>query len=390
MSKRVSRFDSADREQRFDIMSSPFSSVKTTSQGFLRIPATLTRVGVLEYTRADGSTVRELRPPDEVLKADSLSTLRAAPVTDDHHGLVDPSNIATLSIGVVADDVRNDGRLVRGEVVVNRKDGIEGVNSRRLVEVSPGYSCRIDNSAGEFEGERYDQIQRDIVYNHVALGGEGWGRSGPEVALRLDAAVSIVNDESTTPKQEISKMKKIKIRLDGITYEIEVPEALAATFEEAFAKAETERADAADKIASLEGAKDAADKKATDLEKRLDAATAPAALEKLVADRLAVVKHATELAPELKCDGLSLEEIRLAALKESGFDAERLDGKSAAYIEGAFENASPKATESSEGGPGVSNKPPVKREDAKDERTAEDARLEMEERNRNAWKKNDK
>ena len=51
------------RVNRFDV--AEIGRPVRTPQGFLRVPAYLTRAGVLEYKRDDGSTVRELRHPDE-------------------------------------------------------------------------------------------------------------------------------------------------------------------------------------------------------------------------------------------------------------------------------------------------------------------------------------
>jgi hypothetical protein len=172
---------------RFDVAS--LGTPQRTSQGFLRIPAYLTRVGVLEYRRADGELVRELRPGDEVMRAQSLATLSAAPVTDLHPTvMISPANVREFSVGHVSDEVKPQGALVAAIVTVEDEDAIAAVERGDRRELSCGYQCRIDATPGVHEGERYDQVQRDIVYNHVALLPRGAGRAGPEVALRIDAA----------------------------------------------------------------------------------------------------------------------------------------------------------------------------------------------------------
>ena len=174
------------RELRFDV-GSLRSRGRRTPQGFLRIPGNLTRTGVLTYSRADGSKFRELRHPDEVFRPDSLATLAFAPVTERHPGgLVSPKNVAAVQVGVVT-EARQDGTFVAGDVVVQSDPTIARVLGGKLRELSPGYTCRIDHSPGEWLGERYDGIQRGIVYNHLALGPRDWGRSGPDVALKLDS-----------------------------------------------------------------------------------------------------------------------------------------------------------------------------------------------------------
>ncbi len=199
MSSRAVRLDSAEgfREQRFD-----FSVLRgkptRTSQGFLRIDANLTRVGVLSYTRPDGSVQRELRHPDEVFKADSLRTMANAPVTDLHpSGLIDPKNVAQFRRGHVTESVRQDGKFVAAAVIIEDAALIAAVEAGDRKELSPGYTARMYMTPGIWEGQPYDAVQRDIVYNHAALGPKGWGRSGSEVALRMDSGLVSYEPKST-------------------------------------------------------------------------------------------------------------------------------------------------------------------------------------------------
>lgn len=174
------------RELRIDVGSLRSRGTRTP-QGFLRVPGNLTRTGVLTYYRPDGSKFNELRHPDEVFRPDSLATLTFAPVTERHPGgLVSPKNVAQVSVGIVT-EARRDGRFVTGDLVVQNDRAIARVLSGKLRELSPGYTCRIDHTAGTWDGERYDGVQRGIVYNHLAIGPREWGRAGPEVALKLDA-----------------------------------------------------------------------------------------------------------------------------------------------------------------------------------------------------------
>jgi len=176
---------------RFD--AAPIGKGERTPQGFLRIPAHLTKSGILKYRRADGTTIRELRPESEVFAPASLATLRAAPVTDMHPPeMVSPSNVRKLSIGIVSEDVRADGELVAAAVTVQDADAIAAVERGERREISCGYRCRIDATPGTYRGEKYDQVQRDIVYNHVALGPRNWGRAGRDIALRLDANSAVM------------------------------------------------------------------------------------------------------------------------------------------------------------------------------------------------------
>lgn len=163
----------------------------------MRVDARLTRVGVLEYRRADGSVERELRLPEEVFRADSLETLTAAPVTHLHPTeMVGPENVRKLRVGG-AGAARNDGdQFVSAELQVEAADVIAKVDSGELQEISCGYYCELDRTPGVWKGQTYDAIQRDIVYNHVALGPKGWGRAGSEVRLRLDSMTATGEDRA--------------------------------------------------------------------------------------------------------------------------------------------------------------------------------------------------
>lgn len=178
--------------QRFDFASIGKKPTRT-SQGFLRIDANLTRVGVLLYRNEDGSVRRELRHPDEVFNADSLASIAAAPVTDLHpsDGLVTPDNVGDHRRGHVSDMVTTDSgkRFITAPIYVEDRSLIDLVERGDRRELSPGYTCVLDETPGNWNGERYDAIQRDIRYNHVALGPKGWGRSGSEVALKMDSGL---------------------------------------------------------------------------------------------------------------------------------------------------------------------------------------------------------
>lgn len=180
------------REQRFDFGSIRSKPVKT-SQGFLKLTGNLTRVGVLTYRKADGGEFRELRLPEEVFNADSLSSLAGAPVTDLHPlGLIDPSNVTKHQKGFVGESVKRDGCFVSAPLVVQDAGLIAAVESGERRELSPGYTCGVEHNPGTWEGAHYDAIQRGITYNHLAIGPKGWGRSGSEVALKLDGHSSAV------------------------------------------------------------------------------------------------------------------------------------------------------------------------------------------------------
>lgn len=353
------------REIRLDLATLS-DRTERTPQGFLKVSGRLTRTGVLSYVRADGSTFRELRHPDEVFRDDSLASLRLAPVTDRHPaGLITPGNVRQLQIGLVA-DVRRDGRFVTGDLVVQDQTVIDKVLRRDARELSAGYTCQIDATAGEFGGERFDGIQREIVYNHLALGPRDWGRAGPDVALHLDGIDTEIHPligvelrvdharlvpevgarPSIDPDDPLdrllpsalegpSTMTTKTIRIDGLDFE--VPTQAAQAMEQALASrdaklvTETARADAA------EGERDAAKTELNETKTKLDAATDPKALSSAVTARVELeTKARNVLGAEEKFDGKSDREIKIAALTKHD-ESFRADDRSDDYIDARFD-----------------------------------------------------
>lgn len=328
-----------------------------TSQGFLRIPAFLTRAGILTYRRADGTTVRELRPPDEVFGTRSLSTLAAAPVTDLHPTtMVSPSNVRELAIGHVSDKVAPNGDFIEASVTVQHADAIAAVEKGERRELSCGYQCRIDETPGTYRGERYDQVQRDIVYNHVALGPRNWGRAGRDVALRVDAAddggadqpngqvfrldaadaLSIAAVEGPRGDRKMD-LELVTLRADGL--DVQVPKQASQILDKALKKGD----DAVKKLDELQGRFDANQAELTQVKAELTQAKAeladPKRLDAAVQARTAVIDQAKRVLPvEHKYDGQSVRAIQEAALKHLHPDID-LAQKSDEYVGARFDGA---------------------------------------------------
>lgn len=196
-----------------------------TTQGFLKAPAFFTRTGVFLYRKADGSTMRELRHPDDVFNQESLNTLKMAPLTDKHPTkFVNSDNAKDLAVGWASENiVVTDNKLVGGTLVVSDKKAIDKVD-KGTVELSCGYEADLVEEKGTYDGEPYDYRQTNIRYNHVALVDRG--RAGPQVRIRLDGDAEMV-DEDTTDLQEVP-VKKIKIGDKEYSVSQEVADAFEA------------------------------------------------------------------------------------------------------------------------------------------------------------------
>lgn len=192
-SRHVYRTDSADAEPdedgtvlRFDRGELLRPTVR--EDGTLLVAGRAARPGVLLYRTANGGTRRELVLPEDLHKADSLATLGRAPVTLEHPNTeVNPDNVGQVGVGDVDGEVfvEEDG-FVTVRMAVRRRDAIDAIHAGK-VELSPGYRVRIEETAGVHpEFGRFDAIQRDRRYNHLAIVDNA--RGGESVRLRTDGA----------------------------------------------------------------------------------------------------------------------------------------------------------------------------------------------------------
>jgi hypothetical protein len=295
--------------------------VDKTPQGGLRIAAHLTRVGVFKYDDGNGGTIAEYRPREEVEHADSLATLTDAPFTVGHPGMVTPDNHASHATGHVRDP-RMDGERVAATVVVQGRKAIRAIE-KGTRQLSCGYTCKLDETPGTTPtGERYDRVQRNIRYNHVALVDRG--RAGDDVRLRLDAAG---NQSTGDESMEIE-------RIDGVPYTVgtEAHTAACARRDEAERK---RKADADALQAKYDKA--AADLAAAQAENARLAD--PARLDEAAAARAKLVDVARRvLGDKIKLDGMSDAAVRLAVVAKVN-PTMRLDGKSEAYVQPLYDAA---------------------------------------------------
>lgn len=130
-----------------------------------------------------------LRPPEELGDPECVESFKLLPWIDDH-----------VMLGPVAQEMTDralpaEKKGVQGVIgeEVFYKDGTLYANIKAFSstlaalieagkrELSAGYRCIYDMTAGVWNGLRYDAIQRKIRGNHLALVAEG--RMGPDVAV---------------------------------------------------------------------------------------------------------------------------------------------------------------------------------------------------------------
>ena len=342
----------------------PITGSETTEEGYLRVWCRAARTGTQLYRRADGSQVREYRPPEEVSNPDSLTTFGMKPATWGHPPvLLDAANTKQYQIGYSGSQVRYNDGFVEVALVVTDADAIEKIKRKDAAEVSAGYKVDFDPTPGITpEGEEYAGIQRNIRVNHIAIVPRG--RAGPEVRLlldRMDAADAVSFDPDLIPQgsalQPCSPASPVMatVKLDGL--EIDLPaeaatavQSYARDMERQFKAVSTERDNLSAKLDSLQSdfdslsyEKEAAEGRADALEERLaeleDGAPRidTAELDQLVAARLATLqKLAPAFAEDFKFDGIDDEALYATAFENLTGSAPREDA-APAYIQGVVD-----------------------------------------------------
>ena len=179
--------------------------------GFIRIPAKVTRSGIFLYKLADGRVIRENRSKDEVFSEDSLKTLMGVTITNDHptnNRQVNANNFKELAVGFVGDSVQVvDDKYVMVPLTITDADTIQDIENGKR-ELSCGYNAVVVNDSGINEdGDEYDTTQTEIRYNHVAIVTKG--RAGSSV--RIDNQEAILVEAEKKPKTKTTKGEKKKM-----------------------------------------------------------------------------------------------------------------------------------------------------------------------------------
>ena len=344
--------------QRFDVIDLG-SAAKVTSEGWIFDKTVLSRAGVFNYTRADGSVRREYRPPDEVFHEDSLKSLRGVPVTIGHPGKVTKDTHTHTIIGAVLSEGERADNNVLAEVVIHAPNRM---GSKR--ELSLGYSVVMDEVPGVTPGgEKYDAIQRTIRINHLAVVERG--RAG-NARLRLDAEDAASCDVEF--KEDRVSDNLVSVRLDGIEYKA-APE-VARNIEKLNSDlaAQKTRADKA------EAERDSLTAAATKHDEAVKAARSEG--EKAARARASLEATAKAHGVEVKADQTD-RAVRVAVVTKLNQDlgGKITDEKSDEYVQFCFDSATAEAEKSSANGKAqgsaargdASDKKPVDKSDKKDE-----------------------
>jgi len=307
-----------------------------TPEGFLKVPATVTRAGIFEYRNPDGSMRRELRRPEQVFRADSMASLQGKPFVDGHPyaygGVVTPHNSRRLIRGFTAGTAYKEGNTLNVDFIITDEEAIQAAEAGK-VALSAGYRCKFTGVPGEWEGQRYDDEQVDINYNHVALVKKG--RAGEMAKLRLDENLN----ELPTPEE--TAMDLVTIKLDD-GRDVQVASDIAAAFvrQSGAVTREKLRADEAEELfATTHKQLETVTGERDGMKTRLDG------LDKEIAGRVktrtALLTQAVAILPKaehVKLDEMTETQIMASVIRcAAGDPALKLDEAKTDYIQGRYE-----------------------------------------------------
>ena len=123
----------------------------------------------------DYSGKKVLKDPQELQKACDFA--RALPITNQHPEskvVMSQTEIKGWTSPPVWD---NEKQCITCEVDIFDQKLIDAIETDKKTDVSIGFYCDLDETAGDFNDEKYDSVQRNIVLNHLAAGlKKGHGR----------------------------------------------------------------------------------------------------------------------------------------------------------------------------------------------------------------------
>jgi hypothetical protein len=191
------------------------SKREVDSNGFVEVRDNpISKVGVYPYLGAmigapdPNKIYAVLRPAEELSKPETIDSLKLMPLLDDHAMVGDGETPAEKKgiHGVIGEDIHFNGDTLYGNIKIHSAGLLDKIDHQGKKELSAGYRADHEFTPGVFDGETYDAIQRNIIFNHVALVDKG--RMGGEVAVldSEDLPTPIIK-EATKKMTHLSKLK---------------------------------------------------------------------------------------------------------------------------------------------------------------------------------------
>lgn len=383
--------------QNLDYLALDYDDSNHGENGFLSLLANITRTGVFTYFQKspDGTIkiIRQLRHPDEVFSEESMATLMGLPTTNEHPSeLVSKENAKNLLVGMTSDRPKkiqlddDEESYIQQKVTFFDSDSIEMIVSGKRQEMSLGYTCRLDEESGEWNGQKYDYVQRDIRYNHLSLVDKARGGSDCRVLLNdsNDAGKESETNYICDGLSLIDELENDKMKIfvkDGVEHKVsEEVYTILADSAAALESLKDELAEAKSGSDKLEAKYDALKVELDSKEDKLsdeEFAAAVKAKVELVSKANAILDSEDDLI------ALSDREIKEKVIKSVNKDA-NLEGKSDDYVDACFDIFSESKKSKSEE---IIGKSKVNKDASDGVRSYAEARAAAYERDQKRWMK---
>lgn len=227
----------------------------------------ISKVGVFPYSGAQlglsgddaGRIFNVLRPAEELFSDETVESFRLLPFIDEH-AMLGSEELGRLPAekkgvhGTIGESIEVDPPYLRANVKIFAESLKSAIDSGKI-ELSPGYFCKYEFTSGEFEGQSYDAVQRQIRGNHLALVSEG--RSGADVAVldkmtfTIDAkeVLAMADEEKTNAEGSGGELKDL---LDKLKVHLKDQEEIREMLKEAGLKFDSEDESEGEEIASAD------------------------------------------------------------------------------------------------------------------------------------------
>lgn len=122
-----------------------------TKDGYLVVPATLSRVGIFDYLNSEvgrkgNGTAKVARTEKSLFSDETMKSFENAPITLGHPVEdVNAKNWKQLAVGTMR-NVKRDGDFLTGEAWINDENAIKIVQQNGIDELSCGYSGDLGDS----------------------------------------------------------------------------------------------------------------------------------------------------------------------------------------------------------------------------------------------------
>lgn len=206
-----------------DLIAFDRASVRTMDDnGFMHIRISpFTKEQVAPYYGREIPGYRELgldpdkiyygyRPAEELSKPDTVASINGLPVQLRHHAEFADAPARETRVGATGTDAEWRAPYLMNSLTIFDADAQKAINSGALRELSMAYHYRPEMKAGEFNGQHYDFIMRDIRGNHLALVEEG----------RAGADVLVYDSKPGANMDTLEEIKEIKAALAKLTEKV--------------------------------------------------------------------------------------------------------------------------------------------------------------------------